>query len=325
MKKLIAVGAAAAVLTLAGCVADVPDPVTDPAALVETGALLQPQADAIIDETLTAMAAADSAGSLSGIGPRVGGSWVKLVREAKYAQVEAGVEGAVAATPDSVQAVYVTSSEDFPRILVAVSDTNDDISTPWIGMWVQDDINTPYQLRGWALMTPGAQLPEMPAAAVGAAQLDLDDESLGISPAQAVEQYLDVVAKGDDSEFTSAFADDSYRERLAKARDSLENSAENADGSYKEEYSSVPDGTFALQTAAGGALVFAPVSITTTFTVQDASVSVSEAEEALLGDELDDRVIHWYRDFVVLSIPPAGSEEPIAAVAAEHNLVTVTP
>lgn len=324
MRKLIAAGAAVTVLALAGCVADVPDPVTDPAALVETGSLLQPQADAIIAESLASLAAADRARDWSETGDRVGGRWARLVREAEYAQDDADVDNAISPAPTGIQAVYVSAAETFPRVLVAVSTTDEGIATPWVGLWVQDDIDTPYQLRNWAHMIPGASLPEMPAAATGAQQLGLEDAVASVTPFDAVRSYFELLREGEDSEYADLFVEDAYRERLFTARESLEASADSADGSYSEEFTSDLDATFAMQTADGGALVFAPVSITSEFTVEDATVSVSESEEALLDGELDDRVVHRYRDFVVIWVPPAGSEDLMAVVAAEHSLVEVT-
>ena len=81
-----------------------------------------------------------------------------------------------------------------------------------------------------------------------------------------------------------------------------------------------------IQTADGGALVFSPLTIQSTFKVKGAKVSVPAADKALLtGGKLTTQVVHTYRDFIVLYLPgPAVGSNP-GVVAADHNLVKVSP
>ena len=193
-------------------------------------------------------------------------------------------------------------------------------------LWIQDSVDADYQLRGWAHMIPGATLPAMAGPATGANQLALDDPSLDPTAATVVDNYLTLLKEGPKSEFEDDFAEDTYRAQLFTARDVLTKAAKKAKGTYKDAITTTEDGTYVLQTADGGGLVFAPVQIVSTFTVKNAKVSVPASDKALLsGGALKAKVVHSYRDLLVFYIPGPAVESLPAVVAADHNLVKVSP
>jgi hypothetical protein len=283
--------------------------------------LLEEQAARVIDETFAQLEAADSARDPDLLGNRSGGDAAR-VRAAQYLRAEDDGPSP-SELPSSMQAIYVTDVESWPRIMVGVSDAPEE-STPVVGLWVQEDVSRPYQLRGWAPMLPGATLPAMPSTSTGASQLLLTDDSVEPSPRQALDDYLELLRQGSDSDLSDRFDDDIYRDRLFSARETLTEAADDADGDYIDTIQPRIEGTFALSTADGGALIFAPVTIASSFSVEDATVSVPSADRPLVDGDLDDKVTHHYRDLVVIFVPGPEAEGRPAVVAADHHLVRVS-
>ncbi|GMA36694.1 hypothetical protein [Demequina litorisediminis] len=323
MNRLIAASglATASALLLTGCVADVPAPVTSPPPLTESAALLDDQSARVIEATMEELAAADEEQDAELLTDRVGGDAV-TIREAQYTKAT-GDETPVALPPGQ-QAVYASAAETWPRTLATVSEQASEDETPVIYLWVQDSIDDDYRLRGWAHMIPGATVPAMPGTTTGAQQFSLDDESLDPTAQAVLDDYLDLLREGSDSDLEDAFEADSYREQLFTARDTLTDAATEQDGEYMDTIESKTDSTYVMGTADGGALLFAPIEITSSFTVEDATVSIPEADEPLLDGELDDTVTHHYLDMIVMAIPGPDADAKPAVVAADHNLIQVS-
>jgi len=323
-RRALAAGAAlAGVVLLSGCVAEVPAPVTSAPEMAEEAALLAPQTERIIDATMQELAAADAERDTELLTDRVGGAAVE-VREVEYTLAEAEDGPDPTTIPADMQAVYVSGADTWPRTLVGVTEQPSEDVTPVVLLWVQESIEDEYQLRGWAHMVPGATLPAMPGTSTGADQLAVDADAVEPTPEQAISDYMDLLREGPDSDLEEAFGEDSYRERLFAARETLTDAAEDADGEYVDTVQSDLEATFAMSTVDGGALVFAPVEISSSFTVEDATVSIPEEDEPLLDGELDDTVTHEYLDFIVMYIPGPDEEGLPTVVAAEHTLVAVS-
>lgn len=317
-----AVGVAGAVL-LTGCVAEVPAPVTSAPPMTEAAALLEPQSTRIIDETFAELAAADDARDADLLMARVGGD-AKTVRDIQYTLAEADDGPAPTEIPAEMQAVYVSGADTWPRTLVSVTEQASEDETPVVLLWAQESIDAEYQLQSWAHMIPGATLPAMPGTSSGAEQLDIASDSLDPTAETLLTNYIKLLRDGTGSDFEESFAPDSYRERLFAARETLTEAAEDSDGEYKDTIEPDIEGSFVMGTADGGALVFAPITQTSTFTVEDATVSIPEGDEPLLDGELDDTVTHEYLDMIVMYIPGPDVDAQPAVVAAEHTLIKVS-
>ncbi|WP_062463696.1 hypothetical protein [Demequina soli] len=315
------IGASAAgLLVLAGCTPAVPAAVDAPPAQ-ETSAVTQTQIDRIVPATFAELQAADKAKDVEKLGTRVGGAAVRI-RGVEYQLAKAGDKAAIEEIPSTMQAVYVSADETFPRIMVGVTAAPDG-ATPVVAMWLQEDVNSDYQLVEWAHMVPGATLPAMPGTAVGSAQLPLDTDTVTPSPKQVVEDYVQLLREGNKSEKAPEFAKDTYRERLFAARKVLNAAAEKGDGSYSDFIDTRMSDTYAMATADGGALVFTPLTVKSSLKVKNgATVSISDADKALVNGKLKDKVTHTYRDFIVIHIPANADEKPVV-VAADHHLIKV--
>lgn len=309
-------------LALAGCVGPPPEPGVAPA-MHQQAAMVYSQADTVLEETFAALEAADAALDPALLGERVAGDAL-LVRASQYKVAAASADNVPDVLPAETQAIYVSAAQTWPRVMSAVSVQPGDNLTPVVSLWVQDDIASPYSLRGWAHMIPGASLPAMPSDVVGAQQLDLADSSLTPTARETVENYLEYLRSGKDSELAAQFSADTYAERLFAAREVLAAAASGAGGAYVDTIQPDFAATYVMATSDGGALVFAPVDIASSFSVTNAKVSVAEPDRPLVEGTLDAKVTHRYRDLVVFYIPGPGVDALPGVVAADHHLVRVT-
>lgn len=320
--KRVVVLVGAATLALAACAAPVPQ--TSPAPSIEAkAALLEAQANDIIADTFATIAQADRASDAAALAPRVGAD-AATVRQAEYLIAKATGTGP-SELPKTMQRIYVSNEDEWPRVLAAVSEPAGPTSTPVVYLWVQQDVNASYELKAWAHMIPGASLPSMPGSVDGAAQLSVESADVTAVPKQTIESYVEYLRQGAESPLAANFAPDSYASGLFGARSTLSQAAAQASGAYVDTIQPSIDSTYVLSAADGGALVFAPIKVTSSFAVSGATLKVSDLDAPLLTGPATTRVTYEYRDFVVMYLPPNGSDQLPAVVAADHHLVQLRP
>lgn len=311
----------ASVLALAACAGEPPVVGATPSPAAKA-ALIDSQAKAVIDDTFTVLSAADRKHDAALLDARFEGDAL-AVRAAEYAVAVAVADAPPSDLPSGMQGVYVSNAESWPRVLAAVSESPADDLTPVVYLWVQDSIQDPYTVRAWAHMIPGATLPAMAGAVDGATQLSLGEHGVDPSPLTALENYVEYLRQGAGSELAADFAPDSYATQLFAARTALAGAAASAGGAYVDTIQPDLNNTYVLSTSDGGALVFAPVQVTSSFSVSGATLKVSDRDAPLVQGSVVDKATYTYRDFVVLSVPAPGLDQLPAVVAAEHHLVTV--
>lgn len=314
----IAAALGLALPSLAACEIPLPVPSVTPS-YANPGAILSGQSSVILSDTFTELAVADAAKKVDTTALRLGGD-AAVVRAAEYRVAAAG-GAAPDVLPPGVLAVYGSNATDWPRVMVAITAAPDATLTPLVLMFVQDDARSGYQLREWAHMLPGAIVPAMANQSAGFTQLPLDASGFSMTPQAAIDAYVSGLTTGEPK--VPAFASDAYRERMFAARAALTAAAAARGGTYVDKIVARPDEAFVLQTAEGSALVLVPVTVTSLFTVPGAQLSLPASDKALLDGTLADRVVHQYRDFVVLNIPKDASLLP-SVVAADHHLVAVS-
>lgn len=322
MRRTVIAATATAVL-LAGCASAPPVTSTTPSLAAEA-ALIETQAATVIDQTFAELDVADAIMDKEAFDTRIAGD-AALVRGAEYAVVKKVEDASLSTLPSDMQGIYVSRSQTWPRILAAVSEPAAEELTPVVYLWVQEAVDTPYRLVAWAHMIPGAVLPAMPGQVDGAEPLALGEDGVDPSPRTALEDYVEYLRQGTDSELAGSFAADSYAEQLFGARTTLSKAAKDAGGAYVDTIQPDFASTFALATSDGGALIFAPIDVASSFSVKDATLSLSARDAPLLEGSAKDKVTYNYRDFVVLSVPPPGQGELPSVVAAEHHLVSIKP
>ena len=322
MKRMTWFAVAGLALTLTACAAE-PPVVSATPSVDAAAAVTEERAQTIVDETFAELAAADRKHDATLLSGRFTGD-AATVRAAQYVVANAVASAPPVTLPSDMQRVYVSGSETWPRIMVAVSEAASDAETPVVYLWVQESIDQPYKLTSWAHMVPGAVLPPMPGPSDGAQQLSTTGAGVTPTPADAIGQYVEYLRQGASSELAASFGADAYAQQLFAARDTLSAAAATGSGAYVDTVQPDLDHTYVLSTQDGGALVFAPVQVTSSMVVSGATLKVSDRDAPLLTAPTSTRVTYTYRDLVVLHIPAPSGGLP-TVVAADHLLVSVKP
>lgn len=315
-------------LVLAGCAIELPQVQADPEPTTTPPVLSDEQLTNILAEVQETLAAADEEKDPDALGDRIVNPAAAL-RKAEYRLVAATAEEETPVTlrplSTSSQVSVVAATDTWPRSVLVLSDIPDGTNTPLLLGLRQTEPRAPYALFHWSLMMPGAEFPAFYTAEVGVNLLADDDASLEVSPAQAVEQYVDVIVQGSESEYDEKFGSDVLRDLMMEE---LETFKENTEDAGTVKLDAKPAKLMAtFQTADGGGLVLGQFSSTQTFerTVSGSKMNVGGVLAALNDGEgeVEDKFIATYAHTVALFIPPAGSSEKIEVLAGERVLSSV--
>ena len=318
-------------LALAGCAPELPEPDPVAAPAVPPPATTLEQAERILEDLGTTLAAGDTALSATELTRRVSGPALAS-RTAEYAvaTATAGAQ-AVTALPVQPQTLVVPSTTEWPRTQLVVTEQPDDLTSPRLLVLRQESPRTPYTLWGWARLLPGVQMPATAAPEVGSAPVPVDTDALVATPVDVVAQYADVLTNGDASAFVASFATpDPYRERLTAGRAQFQQIATQASGTFTETYAPVPDQVVAHATADGGAIVVAAMTTSSTLTITGASLTVPAEFAAVSagalppGTVLRNSLAVAYTDVVAFYVPPAATPAPVQVLAAEHTFTSAS-
>lgn len=335
--RALAAAALAVVLLaagLAGCSTPLPEPSPDSTPAVVPPALGEAQLDRILGQLDTALAAADSTAiaattapdpvaarqvAVDALGQRLTGPAAQM-RAAQYALATKAGAGALTPVPSGAQTVVDPATDTWPRVLMVVTKTPEDLRAPLLLTLVQASPRAQYQLWSWQRLFGGVTVPRTMQAAVGTAPLAPDDTTAAVSPKDAMAHYLDVLTQGAASPFVASFTADPLRTRIAEQRAAWQ--AAVGAGTLAETYTPTGDGPWAMATADGGAIVVGAFQTTTTLTLANSTLTLSDATTALLGkDTITANLALTWTGTVAFAVPPAGSTDPITVLGAEYVLV----
>ncbi|WP_265521927.1 hypothetical protein [Oerskovia flava] len=323
----IAAGAVVA-LTLAACAQPVPTPDPEASPATPPPVLTEAQDLAVLEEVGSVLEASVAENDPDLLAPRVTGPALDIRTSQLKVAADRDEEALVTALPTEVQQLVVPTTQTWPRTSYAVSVQPEDLQSPRLMVFEQAGARDPYKLWGWVRLFPSTTLPSFADPSIGSDAVGPDDESLALSPADAVAQYVDVLNLGEDSEYDEDFGADPFRTFLEEYAEVQNDALEPADGSMTMTFEAVSDEPVrAVRTADGGALVVARLTSREARTAEeDAEISpATETERSLFGDrdptnELNVR----YIDVVALYVPPADSDELMQAVGSEHVATAVS-
>jgi hypothetical protein len=301
MLRLLAILVAA--LALGGCSADVfsgqpaPTPAAsgDAVAAAEASQLGQPavttqQADRIVSDIRNVTGRADAALDADVAATRLGGPALALRATNYTARTADATVPAVEAIPSGqVSVVLPQQSDEWPRTVFVVVDdeslAEDGSPRPQVAMMLlQDDARSNYRADYIVRLEPGAVIPGMAPADVGAIRISPDSKFLVVAPESISAQYSDVLMKDTASEFYGTFdvADDSLLAAAGLAYKTARIAAfVEAYGTSSDEFATGPaEGeVFALATNDSGAIVALDASETETAKVVEAGAEVTAIKE----------------------------------------------
>jgi hypothetical protein len=311
-----------AVDVLAGCATPLPVPEPDAVPAVAPAALGEGQVARVLEDVAATVAAGDTALDAEALTARVDGP-ARGIRTAQYVLAAAGATGAVTALPAEAQTVITSTADEWPRVMMTVTQAPEDLRAPLLETLVQTSPREPYRLWSWARLFPGAQVPATLQPGLGSAPVAADSDAVLVPPGEVLSRYTDVLTQGVASPYAAQFTEDPLRTRIAQQRDGWV-AAVGAQGSVTETYTP-GDAVYALATADGGAIVVGTVTTVTTLTLVDSTLTIGDQTAALLGtNTVSSSLAITWTSVVAFAVPPAGSADPITVLGAEHQPVSVT-
>jgi hypothetical protein len=323
------VGALATVMlaaVLAGCAGPLPLPQPAAVPAVAPPALTVAQSHNVLSRIGAVLATSDSALDPAELRARLTGPAL-AIRAAEYVRAKA-TAGAKPPTslPMDAQTLVVPDANGWPRTQFVVTQQPADLQAPRLLVLTQATARDPYRLWGWARLGPGVEMPATASTTLGSAPLAPDAPGLLVTPAQALVQYADVLAKGDGSAFASTFPADFFRAAVESKRTEYTNSVKPV-ATVTETYTPTEDGVYALATADGGAIVVGSLTTETTTSVTQGSIALNDPFEAALAGRtsVTKRSVRIWTDVVAFYVPSAGSPtKQVKVLAAENSLTAVS-
>jgi hypothetical protein len=218
--------------------------------------------------------------------------------------------------------LLLTRTEGWPRWFLAAG-TTPASATPVLRVLHSADARSPYGLWAQLQLLPGAALPDMASATVGAVPLAADAGGLRQTPVQVMVRYTELLNRGDASPYRVDFAPDAYRNELAQQLGADRKLFVTAKaGQVTALHKLAPVGPFALPTRDGGALVIGRVD-------QRYSVTVAPGRRAVRLDPqlaalaarqtVTKKLDRWSVEVVAFYVPKAGSSAKITLIAASRT------
>lgn len=323
---------------LAACGSE-PEPPADPPTGKElaepTPAQTTEQLEAIVPEVSEAIVAADEARDVKKLEPRVTGS-AGSFRKSAYAMIEKAEEWAeYLDVPGSSLIVPMTSvSSEFPRTAIAlVEDSVEEEGVPYFLALRQEDARSPYTTWGWAQQAVGIDMPMVANELVGAEGVSPDDDSLVMTPAEALSLYAKVLTSGGGADPDDKLADDPFtasrHDDIQTERTMLNEGVDQDEAATIREKYTVHEDEFAgLRTDDGGALVMGTLKSTRKVAVKErATVRVSEDNlyAKVIGTrEFTSEYLREYGTHVALFIPSAEAGGPVQPIGATLTTLSAT-
>lgn len=321
-KAIVAFATLAVAGSLAGCgPAPLPEPSASPAPETPVAVLDAEQLDSVLAKVGETLAAADAAADGEQLAGRVTGP-AATMRRAEY-QLAADSGGANTVTPlvTEGQVEVVAATDGWPRTVMVITTIPEETNLPLLLTLVQQDARANYQLWSWVRLLPGVQMPSTANPAVGSPVVPADSDQLVMTPAQALERYVDVLNRGSESEFAASFAQDAFRTGRDKRLADL-NTAVAAAGSATQSATVNAAGTWSLGTHDGGAIVVGAVDQTLAVkrTVAGSTLRLGTPFAFGASQLVEGTIAASYLVTVAFYVPPSGSAEPVQVLGAEQVL-----
>jgi hypothetical protein len=320
--RLAAVAAAAGMVLLAGCAAPVPTPQPEETPATPPPVLDETQQDDVLAAVGTTLEEAGAATDPELLEGRVTGPALAIRTSQLDVAKARGNADLVTELPTDVQQVVIPTTQTWPRTSYGVSVQPESLQPPRLSVYEQDGARDQYELWGWVRLFPSTTLPSFAAPTIGSEAVAPDDDSLLVTPTDAVAQYADVLNVGSSSSFAASFPDDSFRAQLAERAKVWNDALAPAAGKYTLTFTPDPDQPVrSVRTADGGALVVGTMTSAESMTAEDGAQVPPDTEsvKALFGSAGTTNVLKvGYRDVVAIYVPPADSEEQMQVLGTEH-------
>src|SRR5699024_8188156 len=144
-------------------------------------------------------------------------------------------------------------------------------------IYTQESAQTNYELWGWFALFPGITVPTFAASGVGTQEISDLDETLQLSPEEAIDQYVSLLKKpaGDAKEVFET-ENDTFVDEISDLRKYMKDAAKQVEGTYKETIK--PSGDWhALKTKNGGAVIVTSLNLSGTLKGESGAIVTPSA------------------------------------------------
>ncbi len=289
--------------------------------------VLESQLERILGSVASTVADADAASDADRLEPRVAGAALEL-RTASYAvaakDAKATAPVPVADAPLLLQ--MIPTGTEWPRTVVALTQ-GDDNPVPQALLLVQETPRDNYRLMSAVQMLPGSTFPSAPApGATGSVPLDTAG-ALATAPQAAVDAIADFLTKPSGAN-AETFEENSFAEAITEFQSGVVADPGNKAAKITFTHAAEEDGTHALLTGDGGAMVFGYLTHTYTSLPKGEGDTIDlkgTVYQALTGKAVSTKGIDVnYGEAVMMYVPPAGSDDKIRVIGAAQQLVSAT-
>ena len=317
-------------VALSGC-SIFPSPIVEP--IVKTPAsprgvaVTAEQFDQILAKLRMTLAAADEQRAENVATTRLEGAALRF-RLAQYkVQRQDRDLGATFAIPEGrVRLLLPQRTNEWPRSVFAVIDDATDETAPSVAVVLtQATPRDNYTMSHSVALEPGAVIPSVAAADVGAAVIRGETELLSITPTQVVEQYGDLLLNGDESPYFTSFDPDSLQTQIGakskakRARDL----GRTARFSWKDTITEDVPLVFASADAGGIVAVTLEESETVRPASAGAAITATGAVKILAGVTSSMRGIQAsYQYQLLFYVPALGSGEKVRLLGYSYALTS---
>ncbi|MBT5248080.1 MAG: hypothetical protein HOL65_04750 [Microbacteriaceae bacterium] len=321
-------------LLLGGC-----SPVTTPPAASEVTeapvlatkpypAVTELQFSRIMSSVAAQIRLADEELSINLLGPRVQDPMLSTRGTAYIVQRADPESSALVPIPSSpIRLVMPQQTTGWPRSVFGIIQDEEDLESPSLGVVLrQEDPRSQYHLTYAVVLNPQVQLPDLPAANIGAPKLAPDSKLTRISPQDVVAHYSQVINEGTQSEYAREFSLAADPLFAAIGPDAALLRQESFGETVEVDWETTPTDrdVVAFSTAAGGAIVLGtlseaekvmPIQSGATINSSIAVRALTSLSQSSRGFEVDSHIqILWY-------VPPVGSEKSIRVLGFTYSLM----
>ena len=289
--------------------------------------LLQVQLSRILNDVALSAATGDKNKDAKQLQNRFSGPALEI-RAARYllqqrSKKVASLES-IAAGPISFSLPAATAQ--WPRTAMAVTQRTGSSELPQMLVLQQDSPRSNYKVWYSIAMLPGAKIPAVPAAEVGAAPVTANSLFLSMAPKQLPHTYGDVIDNGQLSISAGKFdvSKDQFYQQLSESQKSQKAALKKA--SLKFSHGLGENNVLALSTSDAGALV--AVYMNDAYVIKPtklgSAVTVSGNEKIMLGSNGSVRgVKSVYGDMLLFYVPALSSKGQIRLLGVTQGLVSV--
>jgi len=314
---------------LSGCApsAAPADPSASPSAdvIADPPVLVDSQIQKIVSNVATWAKKADDATDKSMLRTRFEGAAQQMRTTYYYLMSKSKKNGALPPIEERITWSLPASSTIWPRTLMVVTDDVDN-NLPQLLVMSQSSPRTQYKVSYVISLVPGAALPPVAAAEVGAIPVAADSAYLKVVPRELPPTYGDVIDKGTLSEYFGLFdlENDKYYADVSALEQAQVQKLTKAKIKFKHYLGSSK--VLSLSTASGGALV--AVYMKDDYTIKPtkvgSGVTVSGNEKILLGTAGSVKGVRsTYGNMMLFYVPPLSADEKATLLGVTQGLLTV--